>query len=392
MRPSEAPLASAPPAIHDLPLSPPHRRHIDRNAADADPVVRRAPRKIRDSGARYHGFRRRAALIHAGPTHMHALDHRHRAAGPGERLRERVPALAGPDHDRVVVPLRGHPFASLPPLRQDPGGRPVPVTTAWAAVGEIPSGRVDRRPPGIARGRGGPSDRLASLDAPLREQGRERRDRISTPGTASPRGGREEGRAWYDTTSSWSGSANGQRHRVPARAPRAARARPRAVRHSPRPAVRRTARTASSASRTGSTRPTSRCCAARTSCGVRSSTSRPSGCCSSRAASTRARRTAPPSGGRSARARCITCYHETLDAAALHARFPGYRLPPEMVAVYQPDGGFVMSERSIVAYVNAAHDAGADVRAREPVLGWEPDGDGVRVRTATTRTRRPSSC
>jgi len=75
-------------------------------------------------------------------------------------------------------------------------------------------------------------------------------------------------------------------------------------------------------------------------------------------------------------------YHETLDAAALHARFPGYRLAPEMVAVYQPDGGFVMSERSIVAYVNAAHDAGADVRAREPVLGWEPHGDGVRVRTA----------
>jgi len=75
-------------------------------------------------------------------------------------------------------------------------------------------------------------------------------------------------------------------------------------------------------------------------------------------------------------------YHETLDADALHARYPGYRLAPEMVAVYQPDGGFVMSERSIVAYVNAAHDAGADVRAREPVLGWEAHGDGVRVRTA----------
>jgi len=74
-------------------------------------------------------------------------------------------------------------------------------------------------------------------------------------------------------------------------------------------------------------------------------------------------------------------HHETLDADALHARFPGYRLPPDMVGVYQPDGGFVMSERAIVAYVNAAHDAGAEVHAREPVVAWEPDGGGVRVRT-----------
>ena len=74
--------------------------------------------------------------------------------------------------------------------------------------------------------------------------------------------------------------------------------------------------------------------------------------------------------------------HETLDAEALHARYPGYRLPPEMVAVYQPDGGFVMSERAIVAYVNAAHDLRAEVRAREPVVAWEPDGAGVRVRTS----------
>ncbi|HYM71246.1 MAG TPA: N-methyl-L-tryptophan oxidase [bacterium] len=73
--------------------------------------------------------------------------------------------------------------------------------------------------------------------------------------------------------------------------------------------------------------------------------------------------------------------HELLDAASLHARFPGYCLAPDMVAVYQSDGGFVMSERAIVAYVNAALEGGADVHAREQVLGWEPDGKGVRVRT-----------
>jgi sarcosine oxidase len=75
-------------------------------------------------------------------------------------------------------------------------------------------------------------------------------------------------------------------------------------------------------------------------------------------------------------------HHETLDANALHQRFPGYRLPPDMVGVYQPDGGFVMSERAIIAYVNAAHEAGAEIHAREAVLAWEPDGSGVRVRTS----------
>ncbi|HEV2283680.1 MAG TPA: N-methyl-L-tryptophan oxidase [bacterium] len=74
--------------------------------------------------------------------------------------------------------------------------------------------------------------------------------------------------------------------------------------------------------------------------------------------------------------------HETLTAAELHRRFPGYRLAGDMVAVYQPDGGFVLSERAIVAHVTAAQALGGEVRAREPVLGWEPDRDGVRVRTA----------
>jgi sarcosine oxidase len=73
--------------------------------------------------------------------------------------------------------------------------------------------------------------------------------------------------------------------------------------------------------------------------------------------------------------------HEVLDAGALHRRFPGYRLPSDMVGVYQSDGGFVLSERAIVAHVTAAHALGADIRAREPVDTWEAIGAGVRVRT-----------
>ena len=73
--------------------------------------------------------------------------------------------------------------------------------------------------------------------------------------------------------------------------------------------------------------------------------------------------------------------HEVLDAQALHARFPGYRLPAGMLAVYQPDGGFVLSERAIIAHVTAAQGLGAEVHAWEPVAGWEPSGDYVQVRT-----------
>jgi sarcosine oxidase len=74
--------------------------------------------------------------------------------------------------------------------------------------------------------------------------------------------------------------------------------------------------------------------------------------------------------------------HETLTAAELHRRFPGYRLADGMMAVYQPDGGFVLSERAIVAHVMAAQDLGAEVHAREAVLEWEAGAGGVRVRTA----------
>ena len=48
-----------------------------------------------------------------------------------------------------------------------------------------------------------------------------------------------------------------------------------------------------------------------------------------------------------------------------------------MLAVFQPEGGFVLCERAIVNYVEAAHDLGADIRAREPAVGWTPLAGGV---------------
>ncbi len=73
--------------------------------------------------------------------------------------------------------------------------------------------------------------------------------------------------------------------------------------------------------------------------------------------------------------------HEVLTGNEVNGRFPGYRLPAELMAVFQPDGGYVMSERGIVAHVEAALAAGAEIHGREKVIGWEMKGEGVAVST-----------
>ena len=79
--------------------------------------------------------------------------------------------------------------------------------------------------------------------------------------------------------------------------------------------------------------------------------------------------------------------HELLDADEVRARYPGLALPDGLVAVYQPDGGFVLSERAIAGHARVALDAGAELHGHEPVLGWEGSGDGVVVRTAAAEYR-----
>jgi sarcosine oxidase len=82
--------------------------------------------------------------------------------------------------------------------------------------------------------------------------------------------------------------------------------------------------------------------------------------------------------------------HEKLTASALHRRYPGYRLPKKLMAVYQREGGFVASERAVLAHVTLAQGLGAEVRACERVVEWSPKGRGVDVRTdrASYRARR----
>jgi sarcosine oxidase len=73
--------------------------------------------------------------------------------------------------------------------------------------------------------------------------------------------------------------------------------------------------------------------------------------------------------------------HEVLTGAELNARFPGFNLPADHLALLQPDGGFLLSERCIVAHVETAIANGAEIHGRERVLGWESSDAGVTVTT-----------
>lgn len=77
--------------------------------------------------------------------------------------------------------------------------------------------------------------------------------------------------------------------------------------------------------------------------------------------------------------------HELLTAGQIAERFPGYRLPEGYAGVYQPDGGFIASERAILAYASLAVGAGAEIHGREKVVAIEPEQDGITVMTDRSR-------
>ncbi len=74
--------------------------------------------------------------------------------------------------------------------------------------------------------------------------------------------------------------------------------------------------------------------------------------------------------------------HEVMTGSEMQQRFPGYRFPHDLMGLYQPQGGFLVPERCIVGYAEAAMNLGAEIHGREKVLGYDAEpGGGVRVRT-----------
>ncbi|MDV9173783.1 N-methyl-L-tryptophan oxidase [Streptomyces sp. W16] len=74
--------------------------------------------------------------------------------------------------------------------------------------------------------------------------------------------------------------------------------------------------------------------------------------------------------------------------------FPGVRLPTGFTAVHDPRAGIIDAQETLRAQLTLAERSGAHIHDHAPVLGWEPDGDEVVVRTgkAVLRTRRLVLC
>jgi len=77
--------------------------------------------------------------------------------------------------------------------------------------------------------------------------------------------------------------------------------------------------------------------------------------------------------------------HEMFAAGELRRRYPVLRIYDEMVAIFQPNSGFVLAEGSITAHVNGACDHGAEVRGHEKMIGWDATGAGYTIRTTHDR-------
>jgi sarcosine oxidase len=73
--------------------------------------------------------------------------------------------------------------------------------------------------------------------------------------------------------------------------------------------------------------------------------------------------------------------HEVLDAAALARRVPGWRPADNLMAVSQPDAGFLTPERCIRAHVDRALAHGAVIHTHETVRGYTASDGRVHVRT-----------
>jgi sarcosine oxidase len=99
----------------------------------------------------------------------------------------------------------------------------------------------------------------------------------------------------------------------------------------------------------------------------------------------------PPDGAvingtlRSAREHSLP--HTVLSAAEVRERFPPFRLDESLVAVFDPRAGYLDPESCTAAHVDGARKRGAEVHFDEPVVEWNVDGEGVRVRTSKATYR-----
>ena len=74
--------------------------------------------------------------------------------------------------------------------------------------------------------------------------------------------------------------------------------------------------------------------------------------------------------------------HRVLSSAELRRQFPVFSPLENMVGVWEPRAGILFPELAVQTHLELAAKSGAMLQYNEPVLRWEPQGDGVRVITA----------
>jgi sarcosine oxidase len=72
---------------------------------------------------------------------------------------------------------------------------------------------------------------------------------------------------------------------------------------------------------------------------------------------------------------------EELSGREVQARFPGFRVDPEMSGVFERRAGFLRVEECVRAHAEEARRLGAELRTGESVRGWRAEGSGVAVET-----------
>ncbi|MFL2664879.1 MAG: N-methyl-L-tryptophan oxidase [Dehalococcoidia bacterium] len=82
--------------------------------------------------------------------------------------------------------------------------------------------------------------------------------------------------------------------------------------------------------------------------------------------------------------------HQVLSSNEISSKFPAYNFPVNYKGLYQKDGGFLLSERAIINFVNLAIENNADVTAHEKVLNWEVNNGEVLVETNKSRYKSDS--
>ena len=79
--------------------------------------------------------------------------------------------------------------------------------------------------------------------------------------------------------------------------------------------------------------------------------------------------------------------HELLSPREVAERFPQFTNPDDLVGLIEPQAGFLVPERVVSAYAEAALRAGAQLHGREMVVHWSADHDGITVRTTRDEYR-----